>query len=233
MSCTRLAQALQQQPGWQQAAIEPVWLPQEQLRLGLLKTKPDQLFNAAEIGDIWANMPYWAFAWAGGRAMAQWLLEHPEAVRGKRVLDFGCGSGIAGVQAARLGAAEVWAADIDELALQATSVNAALNQVDVKICRSPLQQHLPEVDLFLAGDVLYDPNCRPLLQWLLGAIPEALLAEPDAALQCFHPFESSAVSLHKAATTISSTLPEIGDFDEQVVVDILTLSRSAAGYSPR
>lgn len=111
--------------------------------------------------------PYWAYAWAGGGALALYLHEHPETVTGKTVLDFGAGSGLVGIAAALAGAAEVWAIEPDPIAHTAMMLNAAANTVVLKSWTEPSP---PEVDLILAGDVFYDTSVtRHTLPILLAA----------------------------------------------------------------
>ncbi len=95
--------------------------------------------------------PFWAFAWAGGQALARYVLDHPETVRGRRVLDLATGSGLAAIAAARAGAAEVAAADVDPAAVEAAHRNAAANGVT-------LAAAVARPDLLLAGDVFYSPG---------------------------------------------------------------------------
>ncbi len=99
--------------------------------------------------------PYWAYHWAGGTVLARYLLDHPEAVRGKRVIDLGCGSGIVGIAAMQAGAEAVTAIDIDPNALAATEVNAQANGVAITARIGELQSP-PQADLILGGDVFYD-----------------------------------------------------------------------------
>ena len=103
-------------------------LPACDLKLWLIDAhNMDRAFSPEETRRILHEPPYWAFCWASGLAMARYLAARPEWVAGKRVLDFGAGSGIAGIAAARAGALEVVACDLDPLALQASRANAALN----------------------------------------------------------------------------------------------------------
>lgn len=105
----------------------------------------------------WDDSPYWAFPWAGGQALARHLLDHPELVRGRKVLDFATGSGLVAIAAARAGAAEVVAVDVDPFCRAAVLVNSALNGVTVTFREgSPLREPPPEVDVVLAGDVFYE-----------------------------------------------------------------------------
>ena len=112
--------------------------------------------------------PYWAFAWAGGQALARYLLDHPEAVAGKRVLDFAAGSGLQGIAAARAGAAAVEAAEIDAFAAAAIRLNAALNGVEMAVTeRDLIGARAGPWDVVLAGDVCYErPMAETVWAWL-------------------------------------------------------------------
>ena len=103
------------------------------------------------------DLPFWAFAWAGGQALARYLLDHPEAVRGRRAIDIASGSGLVAIAAARAGAAAVAAYDIDPLAAAAITVNAAANDVTVlAVCADVLDEDgPPDTDLVLAADAFY------------------------------------------------------------------------------
>jgi len=122
----------------------------------------------ATAGELegWDDSPYWAFPWAGGQALARHLLDHPELVRGRAVLDFASGSGLVAIAAARAGAARVVAADVDPFCAAAIPMNAALNGVRVAVrTGDPIGEHLPGIDLVLAGDVFYE---RALAERSLG-----------------------------------------------------------------
>jgi predicted nicotinamide N-methyase len=113
--------------------------------------------------------PYWAFAWVGGQALARHILDHPQWVEGKVVLDFAAGSGVAGLAALRAGARRVIAADIDSLALTSIRLNAGLNGLPVPELRSEnlVGRSLPELEVILAGDVCYErPMAEPVTRWL-------------------------------------------------------------------
>ncbi len=107
--------------------------------------------------------PYWIFCWASGQALAGWMLNKPDLVRGRRVLDFGCGSGVTAIAAKQAGAREVVALDIDHHALSAAEENAALNGVDIKTTATLDGIDIP-FDLLLAADILYDRANYPLLE---------------------------------------------------------------------
>ena len=107
-------------------------------------------------GDDDGPAPYWAYRWAGGLALAHHVLALPEAVRGRRVLDLGAGSGLVGIAAAKAGAASVLSAEIDPNGIAAIGLNAGLNGVTVMPCGDDLVGgEPPEVDLVLVGDLFY------------------------------------------------------------------------------
>jgi predicted nicotinamide N-methyase len=113
------------------------------------------LGRLAEINDDQA-MPYWAFHWGGGLALARHVLNHPEIVAGRTVLDLGAGSGIVGIAAAKSGAKHVIGADIDPHAVAAMSLNAAANNVAISSFVGDLTSGSPpEVDVVLVGDLFY------------------------------------------------------------------------------
>lgn len=112
--------------------------------------------TARELKD-WDDSPYWAFPWAGGQALARCVLDRPALVRGRRVLDFGTGSGLVAFAAARAGAAAVTATDTDPFCRAAVALNAALNALAVDFREgSPIGEPLPGVDVVLAGDIFYE-----------------------------------------------------------------------------
>jgi predicted nicotinamide N-methyase len=121
-----------------------------------------------ELGELGLPPPYWAFAWAGGQAVARWLLDHPSEVAGKRVLDFATGSGLVGVAAMKAGAASVLGADIDPFCAAAVALNAEANGVALSFTdRNLLDAPPPPVDVICAGDVCYEgPMTEQVLDWL-------------------------------------------------------------------
>ncbi|WP_369989422.1 methyltransferase [Pseudomonas xanthosomatis] len=152
-------------------------LPDCGLKLWLLdEHNMDRAFSSEETRRILEEPPYWSFCWASGLAMARYLAQHPEWVRGKRVLDFGAGSGIAGIAAARAGALEVVACDLDPLALDACRANAALNDVVLNYS-SDFFAEADRFDLVLVADVLYDRANLPLLDHFLSRARQALVAD--------------------------------------------------------
>ncbi|HEX6858727.1 MAG TPA: methyltransferase [Caulobacteraceae bacterium] len=115
--------------------------------------------------------PFWAFAWAGGQALARYVLDHPETVRGKRVIDFASGSGIVAIAAMKAGAARVLAADIDSFCGPAIALNAAANGVEVAFTDANLlDAPPPDADVILAGDICYEkPLAEQVMAWLTAA----------------------------------------------------------------
>jgi predicted nicotinamide N-methyase len=131
-----------------------------------------------QLGELGLPPPFWAFAWAGGQALARYLLDHPGVVRGKRVLDVASGSGLVAIAAMKAGAASALAADIDAFAAHAARLNAALNHVRVDISDADPVGGPTEADIVLVGDLFYDRDLAPrVLDWLI-----ALEAEGKAVL---------------------------------------------------
>ncbi len=129
-----------------------------ELRLRLADEAMD-LWQAteADLGQVGLPPPFWAFAWAGGQALARHVLDHAEIVRGARVLDFAAGSGIVGIAACLAGARLVVAADIDPYAHAAIRINAADNGVEVTVSDTDyLDRGAADFDVVLAGDVFYE-----------------------------------------------------------------------------
>jgi predicted nicotinamide N-methyase len=141
------------------AVVSPPLCPELRLRL---VTEACRLWRATEsdLAALGLEAPYWAFAWAGGQALARFVLDRPEIVRGRDVLDFGSGSGVVAIAAALAGARSVIAADVDPIAAEAARLNAALNGVSIAVTGGDLTA-APDpggraFGVILAGDVAYD-----------------------------------------------------------------------------
>ncbi len=120
-----------------------------------------------ELGAIGLPPPFWAFAWAGGQALARWVLDHPEAVAGRSVLDFASGSGLVAIAALRAGAATVEAADVDPYAIAAMQLNAALNDVAITPLADDQIGRDAGWDTVLAGDICYERELAGrVTEWL-------------------------------------------------------------------
>ena len=122
-----------------------------------------------ELGEIGLPPPFWAFAWAGGQALARYILDHPETVRGRRVLDFASGSGLVAIAAMKAGAAEVTACDIDSFAIAAIGINAAANDVSVTALQADIVGEDRGWDTVLAGDICYEQDLAArVVAWLFS-----------------------------------------------------------------
>ncbi|HEV7691477.1 MAG TPA: 50S ribosomal protein L11 methyltransferase [Hyphomonadaceae bacterium] len=141
---------------------------QANTRIASVPGLPIRIYTADELTPIWEATekdlekhniapPFWAFPWAGGQALARHVLEHPELVAGKVVLDLASGSGLVAIAAAKAGAAVVEANDIDPMCEAALAVNADLNGVSVEYLGDDLLGgDPPEADVILAADVFYE-----------------------------------------------------------------------------
>ena len=155
------------------------------------------LYLATEITPLWLaseeflqqnnlSPPYWAFAWVGGQALSRYILDTPDLVRGKRVLDFTAGSGMTAIAAAMAGADHCQAAEIDATAAAAIDLNAQLNRVAVEvILENVLVRPDCPWDVVLAGDVCYErPMAEQVFAWLrrcAQAGADVLMADPGRA----------------------------------------------------
>lgn len=160
--------------------------------------------------------PFWAFAWPGGQGMARYILDNPTSVKGKRVIDFAAGSGIAAIAAMKAGAKSVLAVDIDPLALHAINLNSAHNQVDVKISEGiDLSKAYTKADLILAGDICYQQSMSTALtRWLHLCVTkgvEVLIADPGRA---YVPKEG----LTQLASYTVPTSRDLEDQDSRIVI---------------
>lgn len=144
-----------------------------ELELWLMSGDVDLEVGCRELLDGEAP-PYWAFCWGSGQALARFLLDRPEWVRGRRVVDLGTGSGVAAIAAARAGARSVFAVDIDPMARRAAELNAAHNRVPIETGATVPD----EFDLLLAADVLYETGLRGFVFDVARRRGPCLLADP-------------------------------------------------------
>ena len=124
-----------------------------------------------ELGEIGLPPPFWAFAWAGGQALARYILDNPEIVRDKCVIDTASGSGLVAIAALKAGASSVLAADIDNFSIAAMALNANLNSVTLETTSDNLLATTPpDIDVILVGDLFYEKHVAELcLSWLRQA----------------------------------------------------------------
>ena len=123
-----------------------------------------------QLGEIGLPPPFWAFAWAGGQALARYVLDHPETVHNRRVIDVASGCGLVAIAAMKAGAISAAAIDIDAFAADAALLNAGLNDVVIEArVEDPVDQPI-DADVVLVGDLFYDRDLSPrLLAWLQAA----------------------------------------------------------------
>jgi predicted nicotinamide N-methyase len=165
-------------------------------RLAAVPLAPEvRLHLADEAIELWERTesdhggqlppPFWAFAWAGGQALARYILDRPDLVAGRTVLDLAAGSGLVAIAAMRAGAAAVTAVEIDALAVAAIGVNAEANGVAVTAVHRDILETEPDADVVLAGDVFYSRDMtRRMLAYLrraAGRDAVVLVGDPGRA----------------------------------------------------
>jgi predicted nicotinamide N-methyase len=138
-----------------------------------------------ELEAIGLPPPFWAFAWAGGQGLARHILDHPDVVAGKSVLDFASGSGLVAIAAMKAGAARVLAADIDPWTEAAIGLNSRLNDVDLTFSGEDQIGRDLDAEVLLAGDVFYDKGfADALVPWfthLAASGKTVLVGDPGRA----------------------------------------------------
>jgi predicted nicotinamide N-methyase len=165
-------------------AVIPPHVPEIKLQLA---HEAFDLWNKTEeeLAAVGLPPPFWAFAWAGGQGLARYVLDHPETVRGKNVLDFASGSGIVAIAAAKAGASAVLASDIDPYSLEAIALNADHNDVKLSLVGDDLTGTPGGWDVILAGDIFYDRALADSVTGWLSAMAEqgatVLIGDPGRA----------------------------------------------------
>lgn len=150
--------------------IAPPHVPEIRLHLAE-KSLPIWQKTEEELGEMNVPPPFWAFAWAGGQALARYLLDSPHEVAGKAVLDLGTGSGLTAIAAMKAGAASALAADIDRMALASVCMNATANGVSIVTTNEDLLDDLPQsFGAVLVGDLFYE---RELAERVLAFVAAA------------------------------------------------------------
>ncbi len=173
--------------------LERIAFVRTQTRVEAVPLIPDmQLHTATELSPIWAatqswmdvrelDPPYWAFPWPGGQALARFVLDRPEWVQGKRVLDFATGSGLCAIAALRAGATSVVATDLDPVAITAARLNAELASVvfDARVL-DVVDTDLVDIDVVLVGDVFYEQGPAARFDaWLKNVAANAVVLVGD------------------------------------------------------
>jgi len=177
--------------------------------ISLWLVEPESMRRALtqeEILQIQAYPAYWAFCWASGQVLARAILDNPDWVQGKTVIDFGAGSGVVAIACAMVGAERVIACDIDPDALKSCAVNAQLNRVAVEL-HDDIFTLNADADILIAADVLYDRANLPFLDVFREKAPSVLVADSRIRNFDFPPYQSvSAVD--------SFTVPDLDELDE-------------------
>jgi predicted nicotinamide N-methyase len=156
-----------------------------------------------ELGQSDPPLPFWAFPWAGGLAVSRYLLEHPDEVADRHVLDLASGSGLCAIVAMRMGAASAQAVDIDPLAEAAVALNAHANGVRIGFSRHDiLDEPPPAADIVLAGDVCYEETMADrMLGWLRQAArngTRVIIGDPGRA---YLPSDVSLLATYRVTTS--------------------------------
>jgi predicted nicotinamide N-methyase len=173
--------------------------PEIQLRL----LSPELDLDAEAREFLGETAPFWAFCWASGQVLARFVLDHRELVQGRRVVDFGCGSGVVAIAAALAGAARVEACDCDPAALEASRANSSLNGVRLS-CVDGLELTLRDCDVLLASDVLYESATLAAVLAAARQVELTLVSDPGRGRL---PLER----LEKLDEREARTLPEIDE----------------------
>lgn len=187
------------------AALVPSRLPGlPELELWLLDpSNLDRAFATDETRRLLEHPPYWGFCWGSGLALARWVLDNPEQVRGKRVLDFGAGSGVVALACRMAGAEQAIACDLDRPALLACALNARLNDMQIVLSDDYFAVE-GEIDLLIAADVLYDVDNRPLLDHFAERADKVLIAD-SRVRNLSHP------RYRRSAILPGRTWPDLGE----------------------
>jgi predicted nicotinamide N-methyase len=164
---------------------------------------PQGELDGESVRKIMDNPLYWVFCWASGQVLARHVLDNPATVRDRRVLDFGCGSGVVAIAAAMAGAREVVACDIDELAIAATRANAALNNVEL-VLADDFDDVDGELDVILVADVLYDRGNLPWLDRFVRRASRVLVADSRVKDFDYPPYR-------QVARNDSCTIPDLDE----------------------
>ena len=161
--------------------LSPPHVPE--LRLHLADEAHDLWHRTEEqLGEIGLPPPFWAFAWAGGQGLARYVLDNPQILAGKHVLDFASGSGLVGIAAMMAGAKSVTCADVDPFSAEAAGLNAKLNNAELSVVTGDLVGSEIAADILLAGDVFYDREfAERLIPWfetLAASGTKVLIGDP-------------------------------------------------------
>jgi predicted nicotinamide N-methyase len=191
-----------------------------EIRLYLLNQDyPQHSLTREETEALMEEPPFWSFCWSSGQVLARWIMEHKALVQGRRVLDFGTGSGIVAVAAALCGAMSVVACDIDPISLEAVKANAALNGVDLEVSGSFEGACAEALDVILAADVLYDTEIFPIVKRFPDLAEDVILADSRVRDLSLEPYR-------KIGQGAAVTCPDLHEPEEYRRVSIYRAGRS-------
>jgi predicted nicotinamide N-methyase len=189
------------------------------IRLYLLNENyPQHNLTRDETQALMSEPPFWSFCWSSGQVLAQWVMERKELVEGRCVLDFGTGSGVVAVAAARSGARKVLACDIDPVSLEAAEANANLNQVEIEVSGDFESASKGGVEVILAADVLYDAEIFPLVKRFPDLASDVILADSRVRNLILDPYR-------KIGHGVALTWPDLHEPEEYRQVSIYGTSR--------
>lgn len=211
-------------------ALAPVPLVPEIVLYQATELAPLWRATAAEL-HAWDDSPFWAFPWAGGQALARHVLDHPEVVRGKRVLDFATGSGLVAIAALRAGARAAVAFDLDPFCEAAVRLNAERNGVALPFhAGSPLGSPADGFELVLAGDVFYERAlAEQALAWFRDLVGRGVRVLAGDAWRTYAPERGFVeLAVHEVPTSLEI---EGGPFRPGRVLEILA-REDLAGTGP-
>jgi predicted nicotinamide N-methyase len=192
-----------------------------EIRLYLLNEDyPQHNLTREETEALMNEPPFWSFCWSSGQVLARWLMERKELVEGRAVLDFGTGSGIVAVAAARSGARKVLACDIDPVSLEAVKANAELNQVEIAVTKDLESAAAEGLDVILAADVLYDVDIFPFVKRFPDLASNVILADSRVRDLTLEPYR-------KIGEGQAVTCPDLHEPEEYRQVSIYRATRKA------
>ena len=204
-------------------ALSPDLVLRDHTRIGSAPLTPELRFHLADPqSDLWRQeeealiaqglpSPFWAFAWGGGQALARLVLDQPERVKDKRVLDFACGCGVAGIAAAKAGADLVTGTEIDAFAVHAARANARLNDVPMQVLHADLVGCDDGWDVVLAGDVFYETEAgAAITDWLESLHDRGALVLIGDPVRAYLPKDKLSIMTRFEA-------PRAGDLEDQDV----------------
>jgi len=192
--------------------------PEMQLYL-LNQDYPQHNLTREETQSIINEPPFWSFCWSSGQVLARWVLDRKRLVKGRRVLDFGTGSGIVSVAAALSGARKVLACDIDPVALEAVKANAELNRVEIEVSKDFESLSGKGFDVILAADVLYDADIFSFVKRFPELASEVILADSRVRDLNLEPYR-------KIGKGQAVTCPDLQEPEEYRQVSIYATNRN-------